>query len=174
MLSKKDNLTSLFESRGRSKQIDCIRVDGAADEGPGHESIQFWWTLWHVTQSKAVTLVTTRCSGSSYLNRVELQNGSLSLGHANTFIPSTLNGSCLNPETGSIDESNFSSAIDAYISRVDNCPCGGSSINLFRGSDSEEFQNVSQSLDIFLKGSKHQKEILKHQHPDLFGKFVKV
>ncbi len=29
-------------------------------------------------------------SGSSYLNRVELQNGCLTLAHANLFIPSTL------------------------------------------------------------------------------------
>lgn len=94
--------TTLWTSH--PKQIDCIRVDGAGGEGPGHESVQYWWTYWHITQSKAATLVTTRCSGSSYLNRVELQNGSLSLGHANTFIPSTLSGSCLDPETGAIDE----------------------------------------------------------------------
>lgn len=35
-------------------------------------------------------MVTARSGGASYLNRVELQNGCLSLGHANIFIPSTL------------------------------------------------------------------------------------
>lgn len=38
--------------------------------------------------------VSTR-SGSSYLNRVELQNGGPSLTHSSTFIPSTLAGSCV-------------------------------------------------------------------------------
>ena len=89
---------------GSSKSIDCIRVDGASDEGPGHEEVQFWWTQRHFDRRKVATLVTTRSSGSSYLNRVELQNGSLSLGHAGLFIPSTLGGSCYNPETGAIDE----------------------------------------------------------------------
>ena len=75
-----------------NKEIDCIRVDGASDEGSGHELVQYWWTEWHFLQKKVVTLVTTHCSGSSFLNRVELQNGCLSLGHSNTFIPSTLGG----------------------------------------------------------------------------------
>ena len=70
-----------------SKFIECVRVDGAADEGPSHEEVQFWWSARHLSRGRVVTLVTTRSSGSSYLNRVELQNGCLSLGHANTFIP---------------------------------------------------------------------------------------
>ena len=41
------------------------------------------------------TLVTTRSSGSSYMNRVELQNGCLTQAHSGLFIPSTLNGSCV-------------------------------------------------------------------------------
>ena len=50
-------------------------------------------------RSKVATLVTTRSSGSSYLNRVELQNGCLSLAHSNTFIPSTLAGLCIDQQT---------------------------------------------------------------------------
>ena len=87
---------------GARKQIECIRVDGATDEGPGHEEVQFLWTQHHIATEKVVTLVTTR-SGSSYLNRVELQNGCLSLGHANTFIPSTIGGSCMDEATGKLD-----------------------------------------------------------------------
>ena len=55
-------------------------------------------------------------SGYSYFNRVELQNGCLSLGHSNTFIHSTLSGP---QDTGQIDEDrlrqNLSLAIMAYI-----------------------------------------------------------
>ena len=43
-------------------------------------------------------------SGSSNKNRVELQNGCLVLAHSNLFIPSTLNGSCLDLQSGNIDE----------------------------------------------------------------------
>ena len=100
------------------KDIDCIRVDGASDEGPSHLEVQFWWTEWHVAHKKLVTLVTTRSSGSSYLNRVELQNGCLAHGHSNTFIPSTLGGSCVDSKSGDIDEGklkhNLEQAIAAY------------------------------------------------------------
>ena len=41
-------------------------------------------TKWYIDQAKTATLLTTRCSGSSYLNKVELQNGCLSLGHSKT------------------------------------------------------------------------------------------
>ena len=41
-----------------------------------------------------VTLVTSRNSDASYLNRVELQNGCLALAHANLFIPSNVHGTC--------------------------------------------------------------------------------
>ena len=61
--------------------------------------MQFWWAACHLAKGRVATLVTTRSSGSSYLNRVELHNGCLSLGHASTFIPSTLAGSCLDPES---------------------------------------------------------------------------
>ena len=30
-----------------TKEIECIRVDGASDEGPSHEEVQFWWTERH-------------------------------------------------------------------------------------------------------------------------------
>ena len=139
-----------------------MRVDGAADEGPSHEAVQFWWTLWHFTQKKVATLVTTRSSGSSYLNRVELQNGCLALGHSNTFIPSTetVNQAKL--------KENLDMAMSAYISHVNGCPCGDSNIMLFRGCDSEVNQVKSEKLSIFLKGSKRAKEKLKSDYLDEF------
>ncbi len=30
-----------------TKIPDCIQVDGAGDEGPGHVEVQFLWTEWH-------------------------------------------------------------------------------------------------------------------------------
>ena len=160
------------------KPIDCIRVDGAGDEGPSHDTVQYWWTEWHLNNSKVATLVTTRCSGSSYMNRVELQNGCLSLGHANTFIPSTLAGTNFDNESGSINEGklkeNLNLAITAYISRVSGCPCGDSNILLYRGADSTSLQAVTSYLDTFLKGSKKQKEALQSQQPELYERFQKV
>ena len=47
-------------------------------------------------------------------------------------------------------------AIDAYISRVDNCPCGDTTIRLYRGAKSS--QNTREKLIVFLKGSKKAKE----------------
>ena len=31
----------------QNKDVDCIRVDGASDEGPSHFEVQFMWTEWH-------------------------------------------------------------------------------------------------------------------------------
>lgn len=76
-LFEEEGLRPVFfnPTSGIEKAVDCIRVDGAADEGPGHEEVQFYWTEWHMNHRKVATLVTTRSSGSSYMNRVELQNG---------------------------------------------------------------------------------------------------
>ena len=96
MLQDQEELKKFFQKpNGDRKQILCLRVDGASDEGPSHEEVQFFWTRDHMLNVRLVTLVTTRCSGSSFLNRVEVQNGCLSRGHSNLFIPSTLSGSCI-------------------------------------------------------------------------------
>ena len=164
MLECKDELTSVFVNleTGLPKTVECVHVDGAVDEGPSHDEVQFWWTQRHIAKERLATLVTTRSSGSSYLNQVELQNGCLSLGYANTFIPSTLGGSCMNPDTGAVDEEslqrNLNLAISAYISRVDGCPCGNTAIHLYRGADtSEQIRNHAHLLT-FLKGSNVAKE----------------
>lgn len=65
----------------------CIQVDGASDEGPGHEEVQFMWTARHLSKGTIATLATARNSGSGYLNRVELQNRCLAVEHANAFSP---------------------------------------------------------------------------------------
>lgn len=62
-----------------------MRVDGAGDEGPSHKEVAFLWAEKH-----KLTCVTTRYSGGSYFNEVELMNGCLAVAHSNLYIPSTL------------------------------------------------------------------------------------
>ena len=163
---------------GMPKSVECIRVDGASDEGPSHEEVQYWWTERHILKERVATLVTTRSSGCSYLNRVELQNGCLSLGHAHTFIPSTLGGSCYNQQTGEIDDEklrrNMDLAIEAYISRVNQCSCGDTCIHLYRGADAGDHREVRDSLLTFLKGSKTAKDTLHREKPQLYARFQSV
>ena len=127
-----------------------------------------WWgsiswrgpTERHIQSRKAATLVTTRSSGSSYLNRVELQNGSLALGHYNAYIPSTLADSCIDPQRAICEDKlkcNLSIAIDAYISRVDGCCCGDTTIHLYKGAESCVSKVDREKLLVFLKGSKWEK-----------------
>ena len=89
MIEKKQQYKYLFENR----PVEYVRVDGASDEGPSILEVMFLWTERHYNRQREVTMVTTRCSGDSYLNPVELVNGHLSRGHSNAFIPSTLKGS---------------------------------------------------------------------------------
>ena len=72
------------------KPVQCISVDGAADKGPSHSEVHCLWTEIHYKTKRHATFVTTRYSGGSYLNEVELQNGYLTQAPANMFIPSTL------------------------------------------------------------------------------------
>ena len=159
------------------KEIECVRVDGGADEGPVHHEVQFLWTERHVVKPTKITLVTTRCSGDSYLNRVELQNGCLSKGHSNTFIPSTLCGSPFS-ENGGIDKeklkANMSAAVDQYIERVDGTPCMKTKINLSRGVEDHVFLKRRQQLLVFLKGSKKEKQDLRQKNPTLYNYFTEI
>ncbi len=149
---------------------------GASDEGPSHDEVQFFWTLEHLNNSRLATLVTVRSSGSSYLNRVELQNGCVTRGHANVFIPSTLNGSCM--KAAKVDQEilnkNLDSAIDIYVDRVNGCPCGDTFIQLCKGSNSNKYQQYREPLKVFLKGSKKKKLELQTQRPGLFKLFSTV
>lgn len=90
--------------------------------------LQLAWTWSHLDKGSIATLVTTRSSGSSFLNKVELQNGCLALAHPNLFIPSTLGGSCFSSATGKVDKEKYTKnmdlATDVYISRANHCPCG--------------------------------------------------
>lgn len=153
-------------------------MDGAGDGGPAHEKVMFWWTARHLENGNLVTLVSSRSSGSSYMNRVELQNGCLAEGHSNLFIPSTMNGACFNEETGKIDENklqtNMEAAMDVYISRVSGSPCGDTVIHLHKGAESSEFQCMRKDMHIFLKRSKKKKDQLQQEKPAIYSYFQSV
>ena len=167
-----DELKSAFinPNSGQRKKIECIRVDGGNDEGPGHLEVQFFWTKRHLDKGTILELVTTRDAGSSNRNRVELQNGCLAQAHTNLYIPSTLNGSCM--ENGKVDQEkllqNLNDAIDVYISRVNGCPCGNTKIHLFKGPESKENQKIREFFMIYVKGNKQERINLQNNHPDEF------
>ncbi len=93
------------------------------------------------------------------------------------LIPSTLNGSNLDPQTGKVDREkhvrNMDLAMYVYLSRVDQSPCGGSPIHLFKGADSSKLQEMRTHLLPFLREQK-QKERLKREHRDLHDYFQRV
>lgn len=162
------------------KIIDCIRVDDGVDEGPSHVEVQFVWTERHVKKEKVCTMVTSRFSGGSYLNKVELQNGCLSVGHANLFIPSTINGSNMDA-LGKIDKEklkkNLDAATDVYISVVDGSPCCGTNIHLIKGANGStavSYQQRRENLLIFLKGTNKQKKELAKKNPEQYNYFKMI
>ncbi len=172
MVEQKPEVKPAFinNNTNKPKEIECIRVDGAGDEGPLHEEVQYWWTKRHFEKGNRTMLISTRNSGSSYRNRVELQNGCLTLAHANVFIPSTLHGSCM--IDGEVNDEilfrNLHAAIDAYISRVDQAPCAGTGIHLWKGANSAAYQEERTAVNIFLKGKKEEKELLQKEKPAMF------
>ena len=177
MLQKKDALKSIFyEDSGFAKDIEYIRVDGASDEGPSHHKVQFLWTERHMNRPTKVTLVTTRASGDSFLNRVELQNGCLGRGHSNLFIPSTLCGQPYDEE-GQFSETkhhkNLEAALAQYIEQVDGTPCMGTTISLYRGASDHVHLERRNRLLRFLRGTDKERKELKEQHPSDYDYFEK-
>ena len=172
MIERNEDIKPAFINplTGKTKEIECIRVDGGGDEGPVHEEVQYWWTKRHLINGTKATMVTTRSSGASYKNRVELQNGCLALAHANLFIPSTLNGSCM--DSGKVNDNllgkNLDAAIDVYISRVYEALCARTVIHLMKSAKSEDVQMEREIMLTFLKGKVEEKENAKLTHSDLY------
>ena len=158
----------------------CVRVDGCHDEGPTHKEVQFWWTCYHLDKASRVLILTTRDSGSSSKNRVELQNGCLALAHSNLFIPSTLSGSCLDSQSGKVDEGklkqNLSDAIDVCINRINKCPCADADtvVHLYKGTESSEIQRLRTMVKTFLKGKPSLNKKLKEEHPKEYQRIEDV
>ena len=94
------------------------------------------------------------------------------IGHANLFIPSTLNGSCLT-SSGGVDQNmlrkNLESAINVYISRVDGAPYASTEIHLYKGVDSAKYQEENEVIKVFLKGSKAAKSKIETEKPELYS-----
>jgi hypothetical protein len=135
-----------FQSLFTDKDIEYIRVDDCGDEAPSHDEVQFYWTERHLAKGNVCILITTRHSGGSYLNRVELQNGCLSVAHSNLFIPSTLAGP--NYSDKGLDKEQLSKnlklATDIYISKVDGAPCGQQPIRLLKGAKGEHAKYLGE------------------------------
>lgn len=162
-----------------NKPIDCIRVDGASDEGPAHLEVQFLWTELHIQRRKVCTVVTTRQSGGSYMNKVELMNGCLAVAHSNLYIPSTLGGS--NFTAQGLDSSklaeNLDLATDVYIDRVNGAPCGDCTISLVKGAKNDDETSLNSrrpDLLCFLNGKKRDRAQLQKSKPALFKYFESV
>ena len=175
-LKEKAEMDVCFEG----KNIDCIRVDGGADEGPSHVEVQFRWTEWHLKEGRELTLVTTRNSGASCYNLVELQNGVVGRAHANLFIPSTLCGSA-ETETGGVSQDrlheNMEAALQVYLDRVNDIPFGSSVIKMYRGATDKhatELKDQRQNLLVYLRGTKAAKAELKKKEPNQYHYFEQV
>ena len=116
-----------------------------------------------------VTLISSRNSGASFHNRIELKNGCLALGHANLFITSTPNRLYLTA-SGGVDQimlrKNLGSAIDVYIFKVGGAPCGSTEIRHYKGVVSSKNQVENKVLNVFLKGSKAAKSKLATGKPE--------
>lgn len=155
------------------KPVDCIRVDGAADEGPGHLEVQFLWTERHLEKRKICTVISSRHSGGSYLNEVELMNGCIAKAHANLYIPSTLSGNNfdINGVNATKLSENLDIATDVYIDRVNGAACCGTTLQLHKGGKNEDATERRESLLVFLKGKAEEKIKLKESKPELFKFF---
>ena len=176
MLSSHAEVKLLMEG----KKIECIRVDGAMDESPSLQEVQFQWTERHFKQGTLCTIVTSRYSGGSYLSKVELQNGCLALGHSNVFIPSTIHGSNMDAD-GKLCykklKKNMDAAADVYINTVSGTPCFGTQIHLVKGAAdevSELYCDRRAKLLAFLRGSKKAKENLRQSYPQDFQYFSEI
>jgi hypothetical protein len=169
-LNEEINHVFVNSNTGKPKEIECVRVDSGGDEALYHEEIQFWWTLRHMQRPTRMQLVTSRYSGGSSLNRVELQNGCEVKARAGLFIPSTLNGTNFQEDCGKIDnlklEQNLNDAIEVYISRVDRASCGDAKIKLIHGQKCPRNQELRKHFQTYTKGSEELKLKLKHDNPD--------
>ena len=180
MLCDKVELSHAFKtSNGKAKDIWCVRVDGAGDEGPSHKEVAFLWTEKHLNEEHHLTCVTTRHSRGSYINEVELMNGCLAVAHSNLYIPSTLGGP-VNDASGFNEvqlRKNLDLATDVYISRVQGAPCGEANIHSVKGASGVEAIKLLDRrtmLITFLSGKAEEKKELQQKHPDDYAYFQKV
>ena len=75
----------------------CIRVDGAIDEGPYHEEVQYWWAERHLLQVIVVTPVITRSSGSRLREVLGSQSTPFSVWLPFQYLRCCYHSDCLHP-----------------------------------------------------------------------------
>ena len=86
----------------------------------------------------------------------------------------------MDPVTGTVNEGvlkkSLNLAISAYINRVNGCPCGESTIQLYRGADASSSEHLQARSHIltFLKGTKAAKEKLRRDNPAMYAEFELV
>ncbi|XP_060587647.1 uncharacterized protein LOC132743136 [Ruditapes philippinarum] len=114
-----DNVSVSHALKG---SVECVRVGGGVDEGPGHEEVQLFWTNRHLEKPTRMPLITSRDRGNSTLNRVELQNGMEGRARSGLFIPSTLHGSYMDTSTGMIDNEMLTKNLNCAIDLYNNAP----------------------------------------------------
>lgn len=69
-----------------------------------------------------------------------------------------------------LDKKKYKENMDlVYVNRVDGCPCGETTIHLFKGADSTAEQETRKYILIYLKGTKSQREALKKEKPSLYA-----
>ena len=120
-----------------------------------HEEVQYWWKRRHLKTKSLATLVSTRNSGRSCKNSVELRNGCFSTGTCKHVHP--VNGSHV--QNGKVSEEILKKSVDLEIdvcicSHVDKCPCVVTVINLYKGACSTELQHERVAIKTFLKGKR--------------------
>lgn len=137
------------------------------------------WTEWHLNMRKVCTMVTSRYSGGSYLNQVELLNGCLAVGHSNVFIPSTILGS--NRNIAGIDneklQANLDATADVYINTVSGTTCAGNPIVLVKGAINKVSRRYLERRDhllTYLQGSAKKQLAFQEEFPEEYAYFSKV
>ena len=69
---------------------------------------------------------------------------------------------------------NLDIATDVYIDSVNGSACCGTTLQLYKGGQSEAITARRQSLLVFLKGDAKERMQLKQSNPDLFKYFENV
>ena len=69
LLMLEEKVQGGFNMLFKDKDTEFVHVDGATDEGPSHVEVQFLWSERHLKKGRILTMITSRCSGDSHLNR---------------------------------------------------------------------------------------------------------